>query len=747
MRSIAGVAFALMLADPGGGTLRARAEEQQTPAPVEIVRTVGHTEAVTALAFSRDGKTLATGSHDYTVKLWNVATGLMLRTIGGHPYEVVGVAFSGDGTEVLSVSNLLYKITVNVADAATGELKRTIENPKLDGASLLTGSGSVAFSPEGGIVALAVSRSSAGTMIEVIDTRTGASLHSIDAAEDVHLAFSPDGRYLAATGGNCALTLLDPASGEQVSQLGCGWLFGIFGTPSKFDALAFSGDGRTIAAIAKATLTQFDVASGDVRSEVDTGSSIDALAVSPDGSMVATASEGRIDIRDATGRSLRKVEGHAGYGGPVLAFSPDGAVLASGGGEPHARLWDAKNWNSARTLQGVDYTISGVAVTADGASVASDGSGSTVIWDAHDGRFVRKLEEIEQTAYGCSSCSIGFSPDGRLVAAGTRLAKTLIWEVASGRIVSSLKHSNEDAAVPRRSVAFLPSGGALVLGALSEGREPDISEDYPVVWDLPAQKLLYILKSELHKSGAFQWTYAIAVSPDGRLIAAASRDNVINLFDSQTGELVRSVAASQIAPNALAFSADGRILASANTDTPAGSIEMWDVATGSPTRRIDTHTKNLLSLAFSPDGRTLASGGDDRLITLWNFQDGTPIGALRGHEGAISSLVFAGNGMLVSGSHDGSVKIWGGAGLDLLATMAWEPDGEWIVFTPEGFFEAEGRANKLAIVRGLEAYPIDAAYDLLHRPDLVREKLTGDPQGRVKSATVRLDLWKIVTQQ
>jgi hypothetical protein len=76
--------------------------------------------------------------------------------------------------------------------------------------------------------------------------------------------------------------------------------------------------------------------------------------------------------------------------------------------------------------------------------------------------------------------------------------------------------------------------------------------------------------------------------------------------------------------------------------------------------------------------------------------------------------------------------------------MVWEPGGEWIVFTPEGFLEAEGRANELGIVRGIEAYPIDAAYDLLHRPDLVREKLKGDPQGHVKAAE-KLDLWKIVS--
>jgi len=735
---MAAVAFALALAGTGGNS---RAQAQDQAPPVEIVRAVGHSAAITTLAFSPDGKTLATGSHDYSVKLWNVATGLLLRTIGGHEYEIEGVGFSGDGTEVLSVSNLLYKITVNISNAATGELKRRVENPKLDGSSLLSGSGSVAFSPDGSMVALAVSGSSPEAAIEVIDTRTGASIRTISAAGDVHLAFSPDGRTLAATDDDCALILRDPKSGEQAGQLGCGSFFGLFEAPKKFDAFAFSRDGKTIAGVTKATLTQFDVASGNLLSEVDTGSFIDALAVSPDGRMVAIASGGSIEIRDATGKSVRRIDGHPASS--ALAFSPDGGVLATGGSDALVRLWDAKSWTSARPLQGVGYEIGGVAVTADGASIASDGSGSTVVWDAREGRLARKLDENDPSS-GCSSCSIGFSPDGRFLAAGTRLARTLMWEVASGRIVSSIKHSSEDAVIPRRSVAFLPSGTALVLGAMTEGREPETSEIAPVIFDFSAQKVLHELTSELHTYGTFQWTYAIAVSADGGLIAAASRDNVINLFDSRSGQLVKSVAAGHIAPKALAFSADSRILACASVDTPSNWIEMWDVATGSPLSTIDTHSKDVLSLAFSPDDRTLASAGDDKMIQLWNPEDGTAAGVLRGHDASISSLVFTKAGNLISGSHDGSVKIWRAGSLDLLATMVWEPSGEWIVFTPEGFFEAEGRANKLAVVRGIEAYPIDAAYDLLHRPDLVREKLNGDPRGLVKAAAAKLDLWKIV---
>jgi WD40 repeat protein len=736
MRSIAIVALALMLAGTSG-----KLQAQEPPLPVEIVRVAGHSQEITTLAFSADGKTLATGSHDYTVRLWNVATGLLLRSIGGPTFAIEGLAFSGDGTEVLFVSDPLSRIDVNVSDAATGKLKRRVANPILDVATMAS---SATFSPDGSVVALVAFRTSGGYTVELVDTRTGASLHSISRPRDSDLAFSPDGRYLAATDEDCALVLLDPGSGEEVSELGCGSLFGIFGSAPKLDAYAFARDGRTIAAAAGSTLMQFDVASGDLLSEVDTGGTIVALGVSPDGSMMATASYGGdIEIRDATGKSLRTAEGPERSRVKVLAFSPDGGVLASGDGDGLVRLWDAKNWSSARSLQGAKYEIGGVAVTADGAKIASDGSGSTVLWDAREGRLERKMLEKEETTYGCKNCSIGFSPDDHLLAAGTRRATTIFWDVASGKVLQSLEHSTKDAVSGHRWVTFLPSGNALLLGAVTEGREPDTKESSPVIWDPVARKVLHVLASEPHTDGVIQWEYPIAISPDGRLIASAGRDNVINLFDSQSGQLVRSVRARSIASNALAFSADGRILASATGDFPTDHIEMWDVATGSLVRTIEVPTRGILSLAFSPDNRTLASAGDDKIISLWNQDNGTQIGSLRGHDASVSSLVFTKEGTLLSGSHDGSVKIWRAGSFDLLATMAWQPSSEWIVFTPEGFFEAEGR-TRLAIVRGIEAYPIDAAYDLLHRPDLVREKLKGDPQGLVKAAAAELDLWKVV---
>jgi WD40 repeat protein len=750
MRLMSVMALAIVLVD-GASTGHAEEQPHVSP-PIDIVRVVGHTGAVTALAFSPDGKTLATGSDDYTVKLWNAATGLMLRTIDGHPYGILAVAFSANGKDALSVSQL-DKITVNVSDATTGQLKRTLDNKEaLSASRLIYGAGSLAFSPDGSMLALAVSSSSLGRMIEIIDTNTGAMVRQIRAAERTYLAFSPDGRQLAAANEDQSVTLWDTASGKEVRRLGGGSWLDIFKKQSKdrIEVIAFSTDGRKLAAGAGRTLMQFDVTGGKLLSTVESGDTIDALAFSPDGSMLATASSENIDIRDAaTGSSRHKLENHAGYGKVVVAFSPDGRMLASGGPDKLVRLWDATNWSHARKIEGINYTIGAVAVTSDGATIASDSFGGfTVLWDAAKGQFLRPVEGNREVSSGTYqyAYTVGMSPDGWLLTSGSRPTTALVWEVATGNTVLSLKHAGDDG-VGVRSVAFLPAGKALLIGGATAGREPNTRELPPALWDLSANKLLRTLDGEPHTYGTFQFVYPIAVSPDGRLVATGSRDRVINLFDVASGRRVSSVQTSEIATYALAFSADGKILASSSLGVPTDTIELWDVATATLLRKIDARAKHIRSLVFSPDNGILASGSEDKIIKLWNPTDGVQFGALRGHDGWITALAFAAKGnILVSGSSDGALKIWRTGSFDLLATLVAEPSGEWIAFTPEGYFDGSGRSNKLAIVRGLEAYSIDSFYEALHRPDLVAEKLKGDPQGKVKAAAMKLDLTKLIGQ-
>jgi WD40 repeat protein len=151
-------------------------------------------------------------------------------------------------------------------------------------------------------------------------------------------------------------------------------------------------------------------------------------------------------------------------------------------------------------------------------------------------------------------------------------------------------------------------------------------------------------------------------------------------------------------------------------------------------------------VAFSPDGARVLSGSGDHTIKLWDAATGALVRSFAGHSSWVSSVAFSPDGARVlSGSADGTVGIWNLATGQRLVSLIATPDGEWLAITPEGFFAASPNGAKiLSVVRGLEALGIEQFYQVLYRPDLVREKLAGDPDGKVKEAATKLDLAKLL---
>ena len=285
-----------------------------------------------------------------------------------------------------------------------------------------------------------------------------------------------------------------------------------------------------------------------------------------------------------------------------IAFSPDGAMLASGSGDNTVRLWEVTTGRELRRLKGHSNPVWSVAFSPDGMMLASGSGDNTVrLWEVATGRELRRLKGHSNPVW-----SVAFSPDGRLLASGSDDNTVRLWEVAAGLKLRRLEgHSNGVL-----SVTFSPDGRLLASGS----------------WDNTARLWEVATGRELrHLAGHSFGARSVAFSPDGRLLASGSGDNTVRLWEVATGQELWRLAGHSNGVWSVAFSPDGRLLASGSRDNTVGLI------TGRKLRRLKGHSNSVLSVTFSPDGATLASGSADNTVRLWKKpeSDGSDFAAER----------------------------------------------------------------------------------------------------------------------
>lgn len=731
------------------GTITSFSQQQF---PIESVLQKGHARQVECMAFSPDGRYLATGSYDFSIKLWDIASGKEIRTFSHHTLRVNSIVFSKDGKYILSASS---DNTACVVDILTGTVdkKFVLEKEQLVKAC---------FSPLENYVMLKDNRSDlfvwnrqSQTLVSKVETPFNAQLFpeimspdetkilEYDSYKGVNVVnvktkdsilflpfdkpynmyFSPDGTTISVGSIKLFAEVFNATTGvlkqhlvynEEIRCEGCNTLIRY----SNNSKLLLTSSGRT-------GINLWNVQSGKLlKTFLNDDDNFDFMAFSPDDSYVLAQRDDETFVWDVSSGKLMISTNNEG-----LWYFPDFSknnMLATASANNTATVWSVEKQKKIKTLQGFlnkartdglkfqqsswfDVAVLNVlnakpafAVNPNGKEMVK-GKIDSIAYVIHleTGQIIHRLTGHSKQVIACQ-----YSPDGTMIATAGGDGDIRFWDTKTGNFIRKIDAHSELIF----DIAFSRDGNQLASASWDGSFR---------VWDVKTGA--YLRRISLDQSSPLRLKY----TPQDLYILCSDNGKNFKLWETDSGEEFRKLVGHTDFVFDFDFDPDGTKIVSAGKD---GKVKIWDLLNGMQIGKYSGHIAAVNAVAWDPLNRFIASGGNDKSIRLIDSKTCKEIRQFNVSMGAIAGLQFTKDGnKLISVTTDGVIQIWDMNQMQEIYTYIQIDRENWLSKTPSGHFDGSAGALKhINYVSGLSVIAVDALFEKFYSPKLIQRIMSGE---------------------